>query len=105
MTIPMQDFLTRYLQFHSVSLAEENEIPETAEFLRTQFTKLGATTSRILHTDRTNPAVYAVFPAQTAVVRLAHLPLAAVNRSKVRHLAQPRQQLLHLARIRNFLDH
>ena len=66
MTIPMQDFLTRYLQFHSVSLAEENEIPETAEFLRTQFTKLGATTSRILHTDRTNPAVYAVFPAQTA---------------------------------------
>ena len=57
----MQDFLTKYLQFHSVSLAEENEIPETAEFLRTQFTKLGATTSRILHTDRTNPAVYAVF--------------------------------------------
>ena len=66
MTIPMQDFLTKYLQFHSVSLAEENEIPETAEFLRTQFTKLGATTSRIMHTDRTNPAVYAVFPAQTA---------------------------------------
>ena len=66
MTLPMQDFLTQYLRLQSVSLAAENQIPETAAFLKQQFTDLGATTSRILRTDGANPAVYAVFPAQAA---------------------------------------
>ena len=66
MTLPMQDFLTQYLRLQSVSLAAENQIPETAAFLKQQFTDLGATTSRILRTDGANPAVYAVFPGQTA---------------------------------------
>ncbi len=32
MTLPMQDFLTQYLRLQSVSLAAENQIPETAAF-------------------------------------------------------------------------
>ncbi|MDE3316703.1 M20 family metallopeptidase [Lacticaseibacillus zeae] len=66
MNLPMQAFLTQYLKLRSVSLAADNEIDETAAFLKEQFTKLGATTSRILTTDAANPAVYAVFPAQSA---------------------------------------
>lgn len=66
MNLPMQAFLTQYLQLRSVSLAADNQIAETAAFLKEQFTEFGATTSRILTTDAANPAVYAVFPGQSA---------------------------------------
>lgn len=66
MTVPMQAFLSQYLQLRSVSLATDNEIAETGAFLKEQFTKFGATTSRLLTTNAANPAVYAVFQGQSA---------------------------------------